>query len=127
MPPLAAGAHEVEQAVQQAPHIRGPRPPSGFGGWDERLQEPELVIRQRLTGPEIPDQRAIRRRPHDGLRAGNRVQRRQSGPGQSIRPAGSPFQNGQSTVGASDKPGAVQTGCYGQVMTERLATQFRPE
>jgi hypothetical protein len=76
MPPLATGAHEVEQAVQQAPHVRGPRAPSGLGGWDERLQEPELVVHQRLTGLEILDQCAIRRRPHDGTRAGNLVQRR---------------------------------------------------
>jgi hypothetical protein len=76
MPPLAAGAHDVEQAVQQSPHVRGPRTPAGLGGWDERLQETELVISQRLTGPEIPNQRAIHRRPHSGLQAGNLVQRR---------------------------------------------------
>lgn len=94
MQPLAAGAHEAEQAVQQAPHVRGPRPPAGLGGWDERLKAPELVIRQGLTGPEIPDQRAIRRRPHDVLQAGNRVQRRQQGPGQPGKLTKSPFQNG---------------------------------
>ena len=60
MPPLAAGAHEVEQPVQQASHIRCPRPSPRLGGRDQRLQNPELIIGQCLAGPEIPDQRAIR-------------------------------------------------------------------
>src|SRR4051794_3877673 len=37
MPPLAAGAHEVEEAIQQVSHVRGPRPSTGPGGRDERL------------------------------------------------------------------------------------------
>jgi hypothetical protein len=62
MPPLAAGAHEVEEAIQQLPHVRGPRPPTALGGRDERLQQAKLVIRQCLAGAKIPDQRAISRR-----------------------------------------------------------------
>jgi hypothetical protein len=62
MPPLAAGAQKVEQAVQQLSYIRGPRPPTRLGGRDKRLQQAELVIRQCLAGAKIPDQRAISRR-----------------------------------------------------------------
>ena len=84
--PLAAGAHEVEQAVQQVPHVYAPRPPSVLGGRDQRLQEAELVIRKRLAGAEIPNQRAISGRPHGGLQAGNRVQRRSKGQDQPVKP-----------------------------------------
>jgi len=70
VPPLAAGAHDIEQAVQQAAHVRGPRPPAGFSRWDERLQQPILIIAQRLAGPKIPNQNTIFRRPHTGLQAG---------------------------------------------------------
>jgi hypothetical protein len=69
VPPLAAGAHEVEQPVQQVPHVRASRPPAGLGGWDQRLQEAELVIGQYLARAEIPNQRAISGRPHGGLQA----------------------------------------------------------
>jgi hypothetical protein len=90
VPPLAAGAHEEEQAVQQVPHVRASRPPSRPGGRDQRFQQPELVIRQGLAGAKLPNQRAISRRPHDGraisrrphdgLQAGNRLQRRLNSP-----------------------------------------------
>ena len=71
MPPLAAGAHEVEQAIEQPPHVRRPWTTSGLGRRDQRLQQAELGIRQRLAGPAVPNQRAIRRRPHDGVQARN--------------------------------------------------------
>jgi hypothetical protein len=62
MPPLAAGPHEVEQTIQQLSHVRGPRPPTGLGGRDERLQQAELILRQCLAGAKVPNQRAISRR-----------------------------------------------------------------
>ena len=91
MPPLAAGAHEVEEAIQQLSHVRGPRPPTGLGGRNERLQQAELVIRQCLAGAKVPNQRAISRRPHGGLQAGNRLQRRPIGQDQPVKPAPSPL------------------------------------
>src|SRR5215203_3863807 len=94
VPPLAAGAHEVEEAVQQVPHVRASRPPSRPGGRDQRFQKPELIVRQCLAGAEIPDQRAISGRPHGGLQAGNRLQRRSKGQDQPLTPAPSPFANG---------------------------------
>ena len=54
MPPLTAGVHEIEEAIQQLSHIRGPRPPTALGGRDERLQQAELVVRQCLAGAKIP-------------------------------------------------------------------------
>jgi hypothetical protein len=54
MPPLAAGAHEMEQAIEQLSHVRGPRPPTGLAGRDERLQRAELAIAQCLAGAK-PD------------------------------------------------------------------------
>ena len=85
MPPLVAGAHEVEEAIQQLSHIRGPRPPTGLGGRDERLQQAKLVVRQGLAGAKIPDQRAISRRPQGGLQTGNHLQRRPTGQDQPVR------------------------------------------
>ena len=70
MPPLATGAHEVEQTIQQLSQVRGPRPSTRLGGRDERLQQAELVIGQDLAGAEIPNQRTMSGRPHGGLRAG---------------------------------------------------------
>lgn len=70
MPPLAAGAHDVEQAVQHAPHVGGARPTAGFGRRDQRFEQTELIIAERLAGPKVPNQSAIRacphRRPPDG-------------------------------------------------------------
>jgi hypothetical protein len=43
VPPLAAGAQEVEQAVRQPAHVGRPRTASGLGGRDQRLQQAELV------------------------------------------------------------------------------------
>jgi len=65
MPPLAAGPHEVEQTVQQAPHVGRPRMASGFGGRDERFEKAILLVAQGLTGPVFPNQRAGLGRPHD--------------------------------------------------------------
>src|SRR4051812_45513360 len=73
MPPLAAGANEIEQAIQQLSHVRGPRPPTGLGGRDERLQQAKLIVRQCLARAKVPNQRSISRRPHGGLQAENRL------------------------------------------------------
>jgi hypothetical protein len=62
MPPLAAGAHEVKEAIQQLSYIRGPRPPTGLGARDKRLQQAELVVRQCLAGAKVSNQQAISRR-----------------------------------------------------------------
>ena len=94
VPPLAAGAHEVEEAVQQVPHVRASRPPSRPGGRDQRFQEPELIVRQCLAGAATPNQRAISGHPHGGLHAGNRVQRRPKDQDQPLTAAPSPFANG---------------------------------
>ena len=94
VPPLAAGAHEVEQPVQQVPEVRRARPSTGFGGRDQRLEQPELVICQRLASTKIPNQRAIGGHPHGGLHAGNRAQRRPKDQDQPLTAAPSPFANG---------------------------------
>src|SRR6476620_1462475 len=91
MPPLAAAAHEIEAAVQQLSHVRSPRPPTGFGGRDERLPQAKLVVSQGLSRAKIPDQRAISRRPHGGLHAGNRLKTPPSRPDQPVKPAPSPL------------------------------------
>jgi hypothetical protein len=75
MPPLAAGAHEVEEVIQQLSHVRGPRPLPGLGGRDQRLQQAKLIIGQCLAGAEVPNQRAISGRPRGGLQLGNHLNR----------------------------------------------------
>ena len=90
VPPLTAGAHQIEQAVQQVPDVRRARPPAGFGGRDQRLEQPELVICQGLAGAEVPNQGTISGRPHGGLQAGNRPQRRPRRQDQPVRPVPSP-------------------------------------
>src|SRR3954465_8055401 len=77
------------------------RGPTGLGGRDQRFQEAELVIRQGLAGAEVSNQRAISGRPHGGLQARNRLQRRLKGQDQPVKPVPSPFSNGHS-VWASD-------------------------
>ena len=91
MPPLAAGAHQVEEPVQQVPDVRRARPPAGLGGRDQRLEQPELVICQGLAGAEVPNQCAISGRPHGGLQPGNRPQRRPRGQDQPVNSAPSPL------------------------------------
>jgi hypothetical protein len=70
MAPLAAGAHDVEQAVQQASQIRGSRPTSQFRRRDQRFEQAILIIAERLAGPEVPHQRTILGCPHGGLQKG---------------------------------------------------------
>ena len=67
MPPLAAGPHEVEQPIQQAPHVGRSRMASGLGGWDKRFEQAVLLVAQGLTGPVVPNQRASLGRPHGGF------------------------------------------------------------
>ncbi len=53
MPPLATGADEVEEPVQQGPRVCRARLPAGLCRQDQRRKQPELLIRQRLPGTEI--------------------------------------------------------------------------
>jgi len=62
--PLAAGAHDVEQAVQEAPHVGRTRPPAGLGRRDQRFEQPILVIAQGLAGTVTANQPAVLGRPH---------------------------------------------------------------
>ena len=62
--PLAARPQQVEQAVQQAPHVGRPRTTAGLGGWDQWLHQPPLIVAQPLTRPVITNQRTVFRRPH---------------------------------------------------------------
>ena len=56
--PLAAGAHEVEQAVQHPPHVGRARPAvRRLGGRDDRGQQGVLLVAEGLPGTEIADQR----------------------------------------------------------------------
>jgi hypothetical protein len=50
--PLAPGAHDVEQPVQQAPHVGRARPTAGLGGRDQQRDQPVLLVVQRLPGPK---------------------------------------------------------------------------
>jgi hypothetical protein len=65
--PLTAGAHEMEQAVQEPPHVGGARPPTRLGRWDQRFEQAELVVAQRLPGAAITHQGAACRCPHRDL------------------------------------------------------------
>ena len=62
--PLATGAHEVEQAVQQPPHVGRARPAAGLGGRDQGRDQRVLLVAERLPGAEIADQRPALRCPH---------------------------------------------------------------
>ena len=70
MAPLATGAHEIEQAVEQAAHVCGPRPPAGLSWRNERFDQAILVIAQSLARSKVADPSAIRGRPHCGLQTG---------------------------------------------------------
>src|SRR4051794_14833099 len=62
--PLAAGAHQVEQPVQQAAHVGGARPTARLGGRDHRHEQGVLLVAQALPGAEAPAQRPPPRCPH---------------------------------------------------------------
>ena len=118
VPPLTAGTHEVEEAVQQGADACGARPPTGLSGRDQRFKQPELVIRQSLTRAEVSDQCAISERPHGALQAGNRPQRRRRSQDQAVKPASSPlrkrglrFTPGRSTGAGHLDDGATITRC----------------
>ena len=59
MPPPAAGADEVKQAIQEVPGVRRARPSAGLGGRDQRVEQSKLTIRQGPTGTKVPNQREI--------------------------------------------------------------------
>ena len=48
--PLATSAHDVEQAIQHAPHVSRAGALATFRRRDERLDQAVLIIAQRLTG-----------------------------------------------------------------------------
>src|SRR4051794_37121001 len=62
--PLAAGAHEIEQAVQHPPHVGGARPAPGLGRRDQRHEEGVLLVAQGLPGAEVADEGPALRCPH---------------------------------------------------------------
>ena len=64
MAPLAARAHQVEQAVQEPAHVGGARPAAGPGRRDHRLEQGELLIAEGLAGAEVADQGSA---PHGPL------------------------------------------------------------
>ena len=65
MAPLAAGAHEVEQAVQHPPHVGRARP-AVRPAWraDHRGQQGVPLVAEGLPGTDIADQRPALRCPH---------------------------------------------------------------
>jgi hypothetical protein len=67
VPPLATGAHEVEQPVQKLPHVGGAGPPTRLGRWDQRFEQAVLVVAQHLPGSEITHKGAAFRCPHRDL------------------------------------------------------------
>ena len=70
MAPLAASAHDVEQAIKQMAHVGCSRSTSGLGWGNDRLDQAILVIAQSLTRSKVADPFAIRKRPHFGLQMG---------------------------------------------------------
>ncbi len=76
--------------------VRG-RPPGLAGGISGSRSRNWSSVSAR-PAPTPPDQRAIRKRPHGGLQSGNRPQRRRSSRDQLVKPAQSPFANGQSAT-----------------------------
>jgi len=64
MPPLAPGPHEVEQAVEQPPHVRRPRSTARLRRRDERFDQVVLGVAQGLATPQVSDQGAFLGRPH---------------------------------------------------------------
>jgi hypothetical protein len=55
VPPLAAGAHDVEQSIQQAPHVGGARPATRLGRRDQRLDQPVLLVAEGSARAEVAD------------------------------------------------------------------------
>src|SRR3954447_11095666 len=62
--PLTAGSHEVEQAVQQPPHVSRARPTAGLGGRDQGREQGVLLVPERLPGAEVADKGPVLRCPH---------------------------------------------------------------
>ena len=67
---MTSRAHDIEQAVQQAAHVRRARPTSGLSRRNKRLEQPVLVVAQGLARAEVSDQCSICGRPHSGLQPG---------------------------------------------------------
>ena len=70
MAPLAASAHQVEQAVQQPAHVGAARSAAGLGRRDQGLEQGVLLIAQGLPGTEIADEGPALSRPHACLQEG---------------------------------------------------------
>jgi hypothetical protein len=94
MAPLATSPHEIEQAIQQAAHVCGPRPPARLGWGNERFDQAILVIAQSLTGSKVADPSAIRGRPHCDLQTGKVLGAASARLSSSVKLTSIPFQNG---------------------------------
>jgi hypothetical protein len=94
MAPLATSPHEIEQAIQQAAHVCGPRPPAGLGWRNEWLDQAILVIAQSLAGSKVADPSAIRGRPHCGLQTGKVPGVPSARLSSPVKLTSTPFQNG---------------------------------
>src|SRR5919199_1872968 len=62
--PLAARAHEVEQPVEEAAHVRGTRPAAGLRRRDQGHQKGVPLVAEGLPGAEVADQRPGLGCPH---------------------------------------------------------------
>src|SRR3954471_22752174 len=62
--PLAAGSHEVEQAVHQPPHVGRARPAAGLGGRDQGREQGVLLVAERLPRAKVADKDPALRCPH---------------------------------------------------------------
>src|SRR5512135_2708331 len=66
--PLAPGPHDIEQTVQQPPHVGRSRSTARLWRRDQRFEQTVLIIAQGLTAAEVSNQRAVLGRPHRSLR-----------------------------------------------------------
>lgn len=57
MAPLAACTHEIEQAVEQAAHVRRARPTAGFRARDQWRNQLVLLATEHLPGAKIADRK----------------------------------------------------------------------
>src|SRR5687767_15356886 len=79
MPPLAAGADEVEQAVEHPPYVRRPGPAARLGRRDERLDQVVPLIAEGSATPQVSHRGAFLGRPHRRSPSGGSPQERPPG------------------------------------------------
>jgi hypothetical protein len=120
MAPLAPGAHDIEQTVQQAPHVGRPGPPTGLRRRDERLDQAVLVIAQGLAGAKVSDQCANFGRPHRCLRKGgvSHPNSHQHNRSPSLKWGWLHFQNGQ----LDDQLTSLYPQCWNQPTASSAVT-----